>query len=283
MTLRAELFTDRTKAEEPRHTCLCLDIQICDYSPVLTMCRALVAAGHNGPLEVYRGETLAMRIRSIRAAARVQVDESDDNGAGGTPILKRHQEGVRLSRSVPEVGTELPGDPESPRDKVEEKSSGFIGVFSDGTASGGDFPVVLDFPKRGISGPAAVLTAELGGARIPDDPADLDGIPEGLNLTRRKELARVQRARSGKPPVTRLDFSDDDRAWRRKVSPNGVVAHVTKPRKIRAPQVNWNQCLTCGSRFTYELGKGRFCCSGCRSAFDKGAPAYEAPELREAA
>jgi hypothetical protein len=131
VTLRAELFTDHTKAEEPRHTCRCLDNQICDYSPVLAMCRALLAAGHDGPLEVYRGETLAMRIGSIRAAARVQVDESDDNG--GTPTLKRHQEGVRLSRSAPEVGAVLPCGPESPRDKVEEKSSGFIGVFSGAT------------------------------------------------------------------------------------------------------------------------------------------------------
>jgi hypothetical protein len=94
MTLRAELFTDHTKDTEPRHTCRCLDIQICDYSPVLAMCRALVAAGHDRPLEVYRGDTLAMRIGSIRAAARFQVDEKDDNGEGGTPILKRHQDGV---------------------------------------------------------------------------------------------------------------------------------------------------------------------------------------------
>jgi hypothetical protein len=42
----------------------------------------------------------------------------------------------------------------------------------------------------------------------------------------------------------------------KEVSPNGVVALVTKLRKIRAPQVNWNQCLTCGSRFDYEIGKG---------------------------
>jgi hypothetical protein len=274
MTLRAELFTDHTKDSEPRSTCRCLDIQICDYSPVLAMCRALIAAGHDGPLEVYRGDTLAMRIGSIRGAARFQVDES------GTPILKRHAEGARLARSAPEVGPELPGDFEASRDKVEAKEATFIGVFSGVEDSGDDFREIEQISKRGISGPATVLTAEVGGSRIPDDPAALDDTPEWLNLTRRKELARLQRARSGKPPITKLDFfSDDDRTWRRKVSPNDVVAHATKLRKIRAPQVNWNQCLTCGSKFDYEIGKGWFCCSGCRTAFDKGAPAYEAPQL----
>lgn len=168
---------------------------------------------------------------------------------------------------------------EAPRDKVEGKEAPFIGVFSEVEDSGGDFREIEQISKRGISGPATVLTAEVGGSRIPDDPAALDDTPEWLNLTRRKEMARVERARSGKPPITKLDFSDDDRTWRRKVSPNDVVADATKLRKIRAPQVNWNQCLTCSSRFDYEIGKGRFCCSGCRTAFDKGAPAYEAPEL----
>jgi hypothetical protein len=47
------------------------------HTPVLALCRALIAAGHDPatPLEVYRGDTLALRIRSIGAAAQLTVDE----------------------------------------------------------------------------------------------------------------------------------------------------------------------------------------------------------------
>jgi hypothetical protein len=43
-------------------------------TPVLTLCRLLVEAGHNPatPLEVWRGSTLCLRIRCIGEAARLE-------------------------------------------------------------------------------------------------------------------------------------------------------------------------------------------------------------------
>jgi len=47
-------------------------------APVLRLCRMLVEAGHNPeePMEVYRGATLALRVRSIGEAAKFTVNES---------------------------------------------------------------------------------------------------------------------------------------------------------------------------------------------------------------
>jgi hypothetical protein len=47
------------------------------HMPVLALCRALIEAGHDlsTPLDVYRGDTLALHIRSIGEAARLTVDE----------------------------------------------------------------------------------------------------------------------------------------------------------------------------------------------------------------
>ena len=56
-------------------------------SPVLGLCRKLIAAGYDPatPLNVYRGKTLALRIRSIGEAAGLRV-ASD---LSGRPIFKR--------------------------------------------------------------------------------------------------------------------------------------------------------------------------------------------------
>ena len=47
--------------------------------PVLDLCRALIAAGFNPDhlLDVYRAGTLALRVRSLRAGARLTVKEPD--------------------------------------------------------------------------------------------------------------------------------------------------------------------------------------------------------------
>ena len=47
------------------------------HTPVLALCRELIEAGHDPstPLNVYRGDALALRIRSIGEAARLTVDE----------------------------------------------------------------------------------------------------------------------------------------------------------------------------------------------------------------
>lgn len=47
------------------------------YSPVLALCRALVAAGHDPrrPLHAYRGDVLALKARSIGEGAQLTVRE----------------------------------------------------------------------------------------------------------------------------------------------------------------------------------------------------------------
>jgi hypothetical protein len=56
--------------------CSALGLAINSSSPVLALCRALIEAGHDPatPLEVYRGETLSLRVRSIGEGAGLQVN-----------------------------------------------------------------------------------------------------------------------------------------------------------------------------------------------------------------
>lgn len=72
-------------------------------TPVLGLCRRLLAAGHDPStrLEVYRGATLALCIRSIGEAARLVVKTSGngapvfaavEEGAGG-PLVRAIEEG----------------------------------------------------------------------------------------------------------------------------------------------------------------------------------------------
>ena len=55
-------------------TCTALGLTAQSTSPVLALCRQLVAAGHDPaqPLHVFRGNTLALIIRSI--AARLEIN-----------------------------------------------------------------------------------------------------------------------------------------------------------------------------------------------------------------
>jgi len=64
-----------------------LDIEAHGSSPVLALCRALVEAGHDPrrPLDFYRGDVLALRVRSIGEGAKLTVR---DNSAG-KPVFRR--------------------------------------------------------------------------------------------------------------------------------------------------------------------------------------------------
>lgn len=65
--IRAELIgSDR---------CSALGIIATGHAPVLALCRLLIETRHHPatPLEVYRGETVALRIRSIGEGARLRV------------------------------------------------------------------------------------------------------------------------------------------------------------------------------------------------------------------
>jgi hypothetical protein len=57
--------------------CEALGITGCGYTPLLALCRALVAAGHDPrrPLHAYRGDVLVLNVRSIGEAGKLSVRE----------------------------------------------------------------------------------------------------------------------------------------------------------------------------------------------------------------
>jgi hypothetical protein len=64
-------------------------ITVRSSSPVLALCRALVGAGYDPgrPLHVYRGETLALKVRSIGEGAKLRISSTGggfcwDKGTG---------------------------------------------------------------------------------------------------------------------------------------------------------------------------------------------------------
>ena len=56
--------------------CSAFGITVKSPSPVLSLCRKLVALGHDPstPLDAWRGDVLCLRIRSIGEAARLEVN-----------------------------------------------------------------------------------------------------------------------------------------------------------------------------------------------------------------
>jgi hypothetical protein len=70
------------------NTCSAAGIVATGNAPVLSLCRRLIAAGHppGSRLEAYRGNTLALRVRSIGEAAKLTVRLS--GGDVGPPMRK---------------------------------------------------------------------------------------------------------------------------------------------------------------------------------------------------
>ena len=67
--------------------CRAAGIRVDTGSPVLAMCRALIAAGYDPatPLHAYRGATLCLTVRSIGEAAKLRVNNS---GTGFTSLYE---------------------------------------------------------------------------------------------------------------------------------------------------------------------------------------------------
>ena len=78
-TLRAELTGSNIATAE--------GIEVSSESPVLALCRKLIAAGYDPatPLNVYRGKILALRILGIGEAAGLEVA---GDGVGFRPARK---------------------------------------------------------------------------------------------------------------------------------------------------------------------------------------------------
>jgi hypothetical protein len=77
--IRAELVAD--------NTCIAAGLSVSSITPVLNLCRALLRAGHDPstPMQVFRGEVLALKVRSIGEAAVLEI-----NGKG-TAFIKRRK------------------------------------------------------------------------------------------------------------------------------------------------------------------------------------------------
>jgi hypothetical protein len=62
------------------HRCEALGIVVTGHAPVLTLCRELLAAGidPDSPLDVFRCGLLALRVRSVGAAARLAVEDNEN-------------------------------------------------------------------------------------------------------------------------------------------------------------------------------------------------------------
>ena len=59
-------------------SCSAAGLTVHGHSPVLTLCRRLVEAGHDPPTPVFRGATLALTVRSIGEGAGLTVEECSD-------------------------------------------------------------------------------------------------------------------------------------------------------------------------------------------------------------
>src|SRR5262249_16820450 len=78
-------------------TCTAAGITVTNHTPVLSLCRRLLGAGHDPKtrLEVYRGTTLALIVRSIGEAAQLTIKTAGN----GNPVFAREPqaEGVTAS------------------------------------------------------------------------------------------------------------------------------------------------------------------------------------------
>jgi hypothetical protein len=63
------------RAAIDRNTCTALGITVHGAAPVLALCRKLLEAGHDPslPLHAYRGDVLALKVRSIGEGAQLRV------------------------------------------------------------------------------------------------------------------------------------------------------------------------------------------------------------------
>ena len=80
MTITAKLTgSDRCEAE---------GISVKDSAPVLALCRLLVAAGVDPatPLEAFRGDVLAVRVRSIGEAAALETNSKGTGFRRGSAV-----------------------------------------------------------------------------------------------------------------------------------------------------------------------------------------------------
>ena len=109
-SIRAELIGTNTATAQK--------MVVTSAAPILGLCRALLAGGHDPAtaLEAYRGDTLCVRIRSIGQAAQLEPSPS------GVGFVRRHS---RLRAGPPVAPTASAGHlvpPSHPRVSAEGAS-----------------------------------------------------------------------------------------------------------------------------------------------------------------
>jgi hypothetical protein len=89
-------------------TCSAADITSRGHAPVLVLCRELIATGcdPDRAMEVFRGATLALHIRSISAAAALTVKAAGNGSPIFAPLEGAAGSAIRHSISGP-LGTAL--------------------------------------------------------------------------------------------------------------------------------------------------------------------------------
>ena len=78
-------------------TCAAAGISVTNSTPVLSLCRRLLEAGHEPAtrLDVYRGATLALTVRSIGEAAQLIVKTAGN----GNPVFAREPQAAGVTAS----------------------------------------------------------------------------------------------------------------------------------------------------------------------------------------
>jgi hypothetical protein len=102
------------------NTCTALGITARGAAPVLELCRKLVAAGQDPTtaLHAFRGDVLALRVRSIGEGAGLTVEDN----RFGTPVFRRWRDrGVGVG-SAPPVRRNGSAHPRRPSDTLRERA-----------------------------------------------------------------------------------------------------------------------------------------------------------------
>lgn len=108
------------RADLSGNTCTALGITARGAAPVLALCRKLVVAGHDPttPLHAYRGDMLALRVRSIGEGAGLTVEDN----RFGTPVFRRWRNRGAGVGSAPPVRRSGSAHPRRPSDPLRERA-----------------------------------------------------------------------------------------------------------------------------------------------------------------
>jgi hypothetical protein len=82
------------------------NVVVTSVTPILDLCRALVAGGVDRatPLHAYRGNTLALKVRSICEGAKLTVEANPI----GKPVFRRRRDRAESNGAAPPVAPTAP-------------------------------------------------------------------------------------------------------------------------------------------------------------------------------